>query len=128
MITKAFLDKLHSTQAVTQLVGNRIQPNFIKKGTKLPAVYVLTDRMEKQGCYDSQGSQTGIIEIGVHAEQYSKAVEVVEVIRDTLDDFSGVLNNVGIVIMRGQVLGDDSDEDTDAHIKIIEYEAIAEPK
>ncbi|SDE82657.1 Protein of unknown function [Dyadobacter soli] len=128
MITKAFLDLLHTTPEVSQLVDGRIQPNFIKKGTALPAVYVLSDRMEKQGCYDSQGTHTGILEIGIHAETYEEAQDVVDAIRNTLDEFSGTVSNVGIVIMNGQVLGDNSDEDTEVHIKVVEYEAIAEPK
>lgn len=128
MITKAFLDLLHTTPEVYQLVGGRIQPNFIKKGTALPAVYVLSDRMEKLGCYDPQGTHTGILEIGVHAESYVDAQNIVDQIRDALDEFTGTVSNVGIKIMNGQVLGDNSDEDTEVHIKIIEYEAIAESK
>jgi hypothetical protein len=38
------------------------------------------------------------------------------------------VSNVGIMIMRGEEVADQYDADSESHIKVIEYEAIAEPK
>lgn len=128
MITEAFIDKLSSEPAVTALVGQRIYPNIIKSGAPLPAVYVFSDRMSKQGCYDSEGSKTGMVEIGVFAKNYLDAYDAMKVIREALDDFTGIVNNVGIAIMRGEETTDQYDEEKNTHIKVIEYEAIAQPR
>jgi hypothetical protein len=128
MITKAFIQKLLATTSVTNLVGDRIEPNIIKPKTDLPALYVFTDRMTNQGCYDPMGARTGIVEIGLYAKSYTQAYEVMKAVRIALDDFTGVVNSVGIMIMRGEEVADRYDEDSDTHIKVIEYEAIAEPK
>lgn len=128
MITGAFIQKLLSSTAVTALVGDRIKPNVIKPDTPLPAVYVFSDRMEKLSCYTHGGTRTGAVEIGVYSKSYEQSYAVMQAIRATLDEFSGVLNNVGISIMSGKEVSDQYDEESETHIKVIEYEAIAEPK
>lgn len=128
MITEAFIDKLSLEPSVTSLVGRRIYPNIIKTEAELPAVYVFSDRMSKQGCYDAEGSKTGMVEIGVFAKDYTNACDVMKAIREVLDDFAGIVNNVGIAIMRGEETTDQYDEEKTTHIKVIEYEAIAQPR
>lgn len=128
MITPAFIQKLKNTPAISALVADRISPNIIKPGTAYPAIYVFSDRMEKQGCFDPNGAKEGTVEIGVFAKTYSEAYGLMQEIRTTLDDFTGVINNVGIMIMGGKEIADQYDEEGETHVKIIEYEAIAEPK
>lgn len=128
MITKAFIEKLLATPALTALVGDRIKPNVIKPGTPYPAIYVFSDRMEKQGCYDSEGAKEGVIEIGVYGKSYGEAYDVMQAIRASLDDFTGIIDNVGILIMSGREVADQYDEQGEIHLKVIEYDAIAEPK
>jgi len=128
MITPAFIERLLATSEITDLVGNRIKPNVIKSGTPYPAIYVFSDRMEKQGCFDPRGAKEGVVEIGVYAKSYSEAYDVMQAIRLSLDDFTGIINNVGIMIMGGKEAADQYNEDDDIHLKIIEYEAVAEPK
>jgi hypothetical protein len=128
MITEAFIDKLLSETTVNAVLDGRIYPNIIKSDSTLPAVYVFSDRMSKQGCYDSEGSKTGMVEIGVFAKTYTEAYDVMKAIRESLDDFTGIVNNVGIAIMRGEETTDQYDEEKKTHIKVIEYEAIAQPK
>ncbi|WP_162242732.1 hypothetical protein [Dyadobacter sp. Leaf189] len=113
---------------MNSLVEDRVQPNIIKAGTHYPAVYVFTDRMTKLGCYGPGETRMGIVEIGVFAESYGQAYNLMKAIREALDDFSGIVNNVGITIMRGEEVADQFDEKSETHIKVIEYEAIAEPK
>lgn len=128
MITEALITKLLSADSVTDLVDDRIYPNIVKANSDLPAVYVFSDRMSKQGCYDSQGSKTGMVEIGVLAETYEDAYDIMKAIRDELDEFSGIVNSIGIAILRGDETTDQYDEDKKTHIKVIEYEAIAQPR
>lgn len=128
MITGAFIQKLLSSTAVTALVGNRIQPNVIKPNTPLPAIYVFSDRMEKLACFNPGGTRTGAVEIGVHSKSYEQSYAVMQAIRAALDEFSGVVNNVAIVITSGNEITDQYDELGETHIKVIEYTAIAEPK
>lgn len=128
MITAAFIQKLLSSSVVTDLVGDRINPNVIKPESEFPAIYVFSDRMEKQACYDSEGAREGVVEIGVYAKTYPSAHNIMQAIRQSLDDFTGIVGNVGIMIMRGKETPDQFDEDGAMHIKIIEYDAVAEPK
>lgn len=128
MITKAFIQKLLNTPGVTNLVDDRIEPNVIKDGTRYPAMYVFADRMTHQGCYDPMGAKTGIVEIGLFTKTYTEAYELMKAVRAALDDFTGIVSNVGIMIMRGEEVADRYDEDSETHIKVIEYEAVAEPK
>jgi hypothetical protein len=128
MITEALITKLITTDSVTDLVEDRIYPNIVKTDSDLPAVYVFSDRMSKQGCYDSQGSKTGMVEIGVLAETYEDAYDIMKAIRDELDDFSGIIDTIGIAILRGDETTDQYDVEKKTHIKVIEYEAIAQQR
>lgn len=128
MITAAFIQKLLATTEVTMLVGNRISPNIIKPGTEYPAIYVFSDRMEKQACYDSKGAKEGVVEIGIYAKSYPEAYDIMQAVRNSLDDFTGIINDVGILIMSGREVADQYEVEGENHVKIIEYDAIAEPK
>ncbi|MBO9614205.1 MAG: DUF3168 domain-containing protein [Dyadobacter sp.] len=128
MITRAFIQKLLATSFVTSLVGTRIYPNVIKENATLPAVYVFADGMEDQGCYDPESTKNGSVEIGVYANSYADASNVMSAIRMALDKFSGVISGVGIVIMSAQEVADGFDDKQKAHIKVVEYSALAEAR
>lgn len=128
MITTAFIQKLLATSGVTAHVGNRIQPNVIKAETPLPAMYVFSDQMTKQACYNPSGTMEGTVEIGIRALDYSQARNIMLAVRNALDDFTGIVNNVGIMVMRGEETVDEYNEESETHMKVINYQAVAEPK
>ncbi|MCF0074479.1 hypothetical protein LZD49_28600 [Dyadobacter sp. CY261] len=128
MITRAFIQKLLATSYVTALVGTRVYPNVIKEDAKLPAVYVFADGMEDEACYDPQSTKNGSVEIGVLANSYQEVSNAMAAIRLALDKFQGVVSNVGIVIMSGREVTDGYDEKLKAHIKVVEYSAMAEQR
>ncbi len=128
MITTAIINRLLATSGVTSIVSTRIQPNIIKPGTPYPAIYVFSDRMNKLECFNPGGTRMGIIEIGVYTKSYPESHDLMQAIRASLDDFKGVIDNLGIDISRGQETADQYDEESETHIKVIEYEAIAEPR
>ena len=128
MITTAIIQKLVATTAVTDLVGNRVNPNVIKPNSVFPAIYVFCDRMELQDCYDASGTKQGVVEIGVFAKSYNEARLIMQAIRNALDNYTGIINNVGLLMMRGKEVSDEFDETKELHIKVIEFEAVAEPK
>ena len=128
MITTAIIKRLLDSPTVVSLVGDRINPNVIKSNSEYPAMYVFTDRMEKQACYDAAGVKQGVIEIGVFSKTYSNARDIIQSIRNSLDDYTGVANNIGLLVMRGKEVSDEYDEVKELHIKVIEFEAIAEEK
>ncbi|MCE7038991.1 DUF3168 domain-containing protein [Dyadobacter sp. CY312] len=128
MITTAIIQKLVATPELTAIVGDRINPNIIKANSAFPAIYVFCDRMEKQGCYDAAGVKEGVVEIGVFAKSYNEARLIIQAIRTALDDFTGIVNNVGLLMMRGKEVSDEYDEKKELHIKVIEFDAVAEPK
>lgn len=125
MIVKAIIGILSNTEAVTDLVGDRINPNIIKEGSSYPAIYVSSDRMTKINCRNDNGTRNGIIEVGVYGDTYASVRNIIEAIRNVLDDFDGVSNNVSICIMRGVDTGDRFDDIAKKHVKIIEYDALA---
>jgi hypothetical protein len=128
MITSSIIKLLLDNQQLAAIVGNRIRPNIIKPNEVFPAMYVSAYRMQKMGCDNASGVQTGILEIGVHALEYRKCAEVIRLVRETLDDFSGFVGNVGISILQGEQTADDYDETGTRNIQVIEYEAYAEIK
>ena len=70
----------------------------------------------------------GVVEIGIRASDYTQARNIMKAVRTALDDFTGIVNNVGIMIMRGEETIDEYDETSETHMKVINYQAVAEPK
>lgn len=126
MITKAVISLLLTNSALSAIVGNRIYPNTIKNGSAYPALYVSTDSMEKIGCDDASGNYSGKIEIVVFASSYEHAHNAIKVIRKQLDDYSGVVEAVGLSILSGIEVPDDWENEKEHHIKSIEYDAFAQ--
>lgn len=132
MIGAVIIAKLLTSLPLRNLVGVRIRPNVIKVKDQTPAIYVLDYQMEKLNCDADSGVWNGIVEIGIHSKDYNLATKAMREIRSILDNFSGVEDNfgvpVGITILNGQETADDYDEISEAHIKVIEYEAYAQEK
>jgi hypothetical protein len=126
MIAKAIIELLLANAEVRALVGNRVEPNILKQLDTFPAVYVMVDRMEKPACLNNAKIRTGIIEIGVYADRYGVAGGVIEAIRKTLDDFSGLVSGVGLTIIDGKESTDLYDDKQEMHVKTIEYNAVAQ--
>jgi hypothetical protein len=126
MITESIIQLLVENPQLASKVGDRIEPNVIKPNSEFPAVYVSSYRMQKIPCDNGNGVRQGIIEIGVYSESYADAAEIMEIIRNTLDDFSGFIDGVGISILNGEQTADDYDESGTRNIQVIEYEAYAQ--
>lgn len=126
MITKAIIQLLLTSSGVTTLVGDRIEPNVLKQDGEYPAVYVSTDAMSKPQCRTDVGVRIGTIEIGVYGDTYAVVKQVIKAITEKLDDFDGIINGVGINIGRGKDTGDKFDVQEKKHVKILEYEAVAQ--
>lgn len=128
MITKSVIKLLTGNAQLAAIVGKRIRPNVIKPNEVFPAMYVSSYRMQKMACDNGNGVMTGVIEIGIHALEYSKCAEVLALVRAILDDYTGVVGNVGISILQGEQTADDYDETGTHNIQVIEYEAYAQIK
>lgn len=126
MITKAIKEILLASIDVTSIVSNRIEANILKNDEVYPAIYVSSDAMSKPQCRTDIGVRIGTIEIGVYASSYLVVKQVVSAITKALDDFDGVVSNVGINIGRGKDTGDKFDDQVKMHVKILEYEAVAQ--
>lgn len=124
MIELAVIKLLLQNADLKVIVGERIYPNIVKKPV-YPVVYVAANQMERMGCDNDFGVKSGIIEIGVLGSDYVKCLNAIVAIRQQLDDFSGRIGNVGISILKGQETPDGYDEDTEVHLKTIEYQAYA---
>lgn len=127
MIEKAIIQLLKQSAGLTALVGNRIYPNIIKD-TVYPAIYVAANRMEKLSCDAPSGVLNGVVEIGVWSPEYQKCYECIQAIRAQLDEYSGLVGNVGITFLRGEEAPDGYDEDVKQHLKSIDYQAFAQIK
>ncbi|MCF2443652.1 hypothetical protein L0657_06765 [Dyadobacter sp. CY345] len=79
-------------------------------------------------CDNNNGVYSGTIEIGVYAVEYGKCVQIMDLVRSILNNFSGMVGNVGISFQRGQETADDYDETGTMSIKVIEFEAYAQIK
>lgn len=124
MIEIAIIKLLLQNTALTAIVGDRIYPN-ISKSPKFPVVYVAANRMERMPCDNDYGVKTGVIEIGVMGGDYIKCLNAISAIRQQLDDLSAKIGNVGISILKGQEAPDGYDDETEVHLKTIEYQAFA---
>jgi hypothetical protein len=127
MITSSIIKILLDNPQISAIVGKRIRPNVIKPDEVFPAMYVSSYRMQKMNC-DRSEVHTGVLEIGVHALEYTKCAELIRLTRNVLDDFSGMVGNVGISILQGEQTPDDYDETGTRNIQVIEYEAYAQIK
>lgn len=128
MITKSVIQLLLANTALASIVGTRIRPNVIKPDDTFPAMWVSSYEMQNMPCDNSNGVYSGTIEIGVQALEYGKCVQVMDLVRSSLNDFSGTVGNVGISFMTGQETADDYDETGTRSIKVIEYQAYAQIK
>lgn len=126
MIVKAIINLLKTNTGITNLVADRIEPNIIKEEAKYPAIYVSSDRMQKLNCRVDAGIRSGVLEVGVYADTYKQTHDIIEAVRAVLDDYEGISAGVGISIMRGVDTGDKYDDQEKKHVKIIEYDAIAQ--
>lgn len=128
MIAKAVIQLLLAHAELISIVGKRIRPNVIKTTETFPAMYVSSYRMEKLDCDDSSGIYSGVIEIGIFSDKYDQCSQIMSLVRNVLDEYSGLVDNVGITIHRGEEAPDDFDEAVTYHIKVIEYQAYAQIK
>lgn len=126
MITKSIIELLAANQQLASKVGDRIEPNVIKPNGSFPSVYVNSYQMQKMPCDNGNGVITGTIEIGIYSDTYREAAEIMQLIRSTLDDYSGFVGGVGISILNGEQTADGYDEEGARHIQVIEYEAYAQ--
>jgi hypothetical protein len=126
MITKAIIQLLMESPQVTALVGDRVEPNILKEDQEYPAIYVSTDAMSKPQCRTDIGVRIGTIEIGVYGNTYAVVKQVVAALTKKLDDFQGSVSGVGINVGRGRDTGDKFDPQVKMHVKIIEYDAVAQ--
>ncbi|MCE6992101.1 DUF3168 domain-containing protein [Dyadobacter sp. CY323] len=128
MIEKAIIQLLRQSLALTAIVGNRIYPNIIKAGATYPAVYVAANQMEKLECDNHSGVKSGTVEIGIWSDDYQVCYDCIEAIRDKLDEYSGIINSVGITFLRGEEAPDGYDEDLKMNLKAIDFKAFAQIK
>lgn len=126
MIVKAIINLLKNNSGISTLVADRIEPNIIKQEATYPAIYVSSDRMSKLNCRVDSGIRSGVLEVGVYADSYKQTHDIIEAVRSVLDDFEGTSAGVGICIQRGVDTGDKYDDQEKKHVKIIEYDAIAQ--
>ena len=126
MIVKAIINLLKNDSGIIALVSDRIEPNIIKQDAIYPSIYVSSDRMQKLNCRVDSGIRTGVLEVGVYADSYKQTHDIIEAIRAVLDDYEGTSAGVGISIQRGVDTGDKYDDQDKKHVKIIEYDAIAQ--
>jgi hypothetical protein len=125
MITKAVIAILRADVAVTALVGNRVRPNVLKTDELYPAICVNTYRMEDLNCDDSAGVKNGVIEVWIHAVEYTQCAQIMAATKAALNDFSGISQGVAIRVLRGQQAPDDYDDTKNLNIQVIEFEAYA---
>lgn len=126
MITKSVIQLLLANTSLTAIVGQRIRPNVIKPDETFPAMWVSSYQMQNMPCDNSNGVYSGTIEIGIEALEYGKCVDVMNLVRATLNNYSGKVGNVGISFMTGMETADDYDETGTRSIKVIEIEAYAQ--
>lgn len=126
MIATAIIKLLIDSTQVSDFVGDRVEPNVLKNDAVYPSIYVLTDKMEKPACQHNSKIRVGTIEIGVYADRYGLAGNVIGAIREALDEYSGFVSGVGLTIMGGKESTDLFDEKDNVHVKTIEYEAVAQ--
>lgn len=126
MIVNAVINLLKNSPAISSLVADRIEPNIIKQDAVYPAIYVSSDRMSKLNCRIDSGIRNGVLEVGVYADSYKQILAIVEAVRSVLDDYEGASAGVGISIQRGVDTGDKYDDQEKKHVKVIEYDALAQ--
>lgn len=127
MIANAVITLLLNSP-VTTYVDDRIEPNILKQEMIYPAIYVSSDRMAKLNVRTPEAVYTGVIEVGVYSQGYGEIGAIVKAIQDALDDFDGIVGEVGLRVMRGNDTGDKFDPQVEKHVKIIEFEAVAQVK
>lgn len=126
MITKAVIQLLLADATIAAILADRVFPSIIKQGVVFPAVYVTSASMERIPCYGTNSVYEGAIEIGVYALRHVQATEIIDQIRAVLDEFDGVSAGVSLSIMSGKESNEQYDEDASAHVKTIEYNAVAQ--
>lgn len=127
MIEKAIIQLLLQSLTLKGIVEDRIYPNIIKKPV-YPAVFVAANRMNKADCDRDMGLKIGVVEVGVMGGDYLKCLNAIIAIREKLDEFSGMVGNVGITFLSGEEVPDGYDEETEVHLKSIEFQAYARIK
>ncbi|MCF0060121.1 hypothetical protein MUK70_12795 [Dyadobacter chenwenxiniae] len=127
MIEKAIIQLLLQSLPLKAIVDTRIYPNIIKRAV-YPAVFVAANRMNKVDCDADMGLKTGVVEIGVMGADYLKCLNAIIAIREKLDEYSGMVGNVGITFLNGEEAPDGYDENTEVHLKSIEFQAYARIK
>ena len=125
MIEEAIINLLLTIPGVTSIVGDRIHPNILKADTVKPAIYVAANRMSKLGCDNPMGIKTGVVEIGILADDYVNCLDAITALREILDDYAGKVGNIGLTFNSGEEVADGFDDDLDTHVKVIEYEGYA---
>lgn len=122
-VVKAARARIKGSAAIMAKV-KAVEANIIRDSSQFPAIYIAQAEMIKNHCYGGYMLR-GNIEIGVYADTYAVAEEVIGLLRTLFDRHRETFEGMNITYNTGEEEADSYDDEVKKEVKVITFPVVA---